>query len=143
MKTGKNSEINIGDIEIETVDIVNDNNDDSNDGSNDILDIDIDKVNLNKMMNFKRVGLDKVEELGEIKRVNGGFISEVDELIEISLKIALLSNNGNNRSICVSLYKESVVPRLNKILANREHSLPLNDLIKLMSDLYCVIDKSY
>lgn len=96
------------------------------------------KINNIDLKKFGNLGLDQVDQLGEIKPTNSKLLKEIDELIESSLKIALICDKKNRKS-CLSLYEKSVAPKLIKISSQKSKKMPLGDLKDLVNELHCVL----
>lgn len=70
-------------------------------------------------------------------KTNSDYISEIDELIEESMKIAL-SCNTMNKDLCSSLYIERIIPKLKKLTSGKSNELP-DELLQLVKDLRDII----
>lgn len=134
MKTNKtkSSEININDIEIDEIDKIDNIDESSESYENDNLSVQqIDKIRSDK------INFNQIKKICNSKK-NDNCIDEIDELIEASVKIALMCDH-NNKESCISLYKERVTPKLGKVLSDKSNILPLNELSQLIKDLHDTI----
>lgn len=135
-KNRKNIELNDSD-EFDEIDNLNDSDDiDEND------EIEIDEIEIDELALKNIEGLDKINELEKMKNFKKSDFDSIDELIKLSLKVALLYNDKNKKkSKLKKLFDDSVTPKLDELLSNKTFKkLPLKKLSQLLEELQDLIN---